>query len=158
MKRNILLEMICFLLIVLFMYAAVSKLLTYDTFKMQLSKSPFITAYAGIVAWGLPVMEMLLVIALTIKRTRLFGSYAALFLMTLFTVYIYIMLHFSYYIPCSCGGILSDMGWEQHLWFNIGFVTLSIIAIVLQSVQQKIPIVTTDHNAQSTDAIYAAVS
>jgi uncharacterized membrane protein YphA (DoxX/SURF4 family) len=133
MKRNTVVEIISSLLILLFVYAAVSKLLDYETFKLQLGKSPFITQFAGITAWALPVGEILLGLALTYKPTRLVGLYASLFLMTMFTAYIYAMLHYSYYIPCSCGGILSKMDWNTHLWFNVGFVGLSIVGILLQT-------------------------
>jgi uncharacterized membrane protein YphA (DoxX/SURF4 family) len=132
MRRKIFIEIICFLTIVLFVYAAVSKLLDYETFKVQLSKSPFITQFAGITAWALPIGEILVALALVFGRTRLLGLYASLFLMTMFTAYIYIMLNYSYYVPCSCGGILSKMGWHTHLWFNAGFVLLSIAGILLQ--------------------------
>lgn len=119
------------------MYAAVSKLLDYETFKVQLSKSPFITQFASETAWALPIGEILIGLALTFRRTRLVGLYASLFLMTMFTVYIYTMLNYSYYIPCSCGGVLSKLGWTAHLWFNFGFVLISVIGIFLQTNQLR---------------------
>lgn len=138
MKRKISLEIISSLLVLLFVYAAVSKLNDYETFKVQLSKSPFITDYAVILAWALPIGEILVGLALVFRRIRLLGFYASLFLMTMFTAYIYIMLHYSYYIPCSCGGILSEMDWNTHLWFNAGFVLLSVAGILLQTKEIKL--------------------
>lgn len=88
-KRNIIIEIISFLLVLLFMYAAVSKLLDYQSFKVQLSKSPFITQFAGITSWALPIGEILVGLALTFKRTRLIGLYASLFLMTMFTAEVF---------------------------------------------------------------------
>jgi hypothetical protein len=133
MKRATIIEVISSLLILLFMYAAVSKLLDYQTFRVQLSKSPFITQFADITAWALPMGEILVAVALTFKATRLLGLYASLFLMTMFTSYIYAMLNYSYDIPCSCGGILSQMKWNQHFWFNVGFTALSVSAVALQA-------------------------
>lgn len=135
--RRIFIEIICFLLILLFVYAAVSKLTDYETFKVQLGKSPFITDYASILAWVLPVFEILVGLMLAFKKTRLLGLYASLFLMTMFTAYIYIMLRYSYYVPCSCGGVLSNMSWITHFWFNVLFVLLSLIGILLQLKQIK---------------------
>lgn len=114
------------------MYAAFSKLFDYQTFKVQLSRSPFITQFAGITAWTLPIGEILIGLALTFQKTRLLGLYASLFLMTMFTAYIYVMLHFSYYVPCSCGGILSKMDWNTHYWFNMGTVVLTVIGILIK--------------------------
>ena len=132
-------EIISSLLVLLFVYAAVSKLLDYQTFKVQLGKSPFITAFAGTVAWALPLVEIFVALLLTFSRTRLQGLYASLFLMTLFSSYIYAILHYSYYVPCSCGGILSKMSWSEHLWFNVGFVGVAILGILMQSNSTAIP-------------------
>jgi hypothetical protein len=35
-----------------------------------------------------------------------------------FTTYIILILNFSSFIPCSCGGILEKLGWTEHLIFN----------------------------------------
>ena len=133
MKRSTVVEIISSLLVLLLVYTAFSKLLDYNTFKLQLSKSPFITEFATIIAWALPSIEFLVAIALVFNRTRLLGLYASLFLMTMFAAYIYAMLNFSYYIPCSCGGVLTTMTWGQHLWFNLFFITISIIGILVQN-------------------------
>ena len=159
MKRSTIVEIISSLLILLFMYAAVSKLLDYQTFRVQLSKSPFITQFASVLAWALPVGEILVALALTWKRTRLPGLYASLFLMTMFTAYIWTMLQYSYYLPCSCGGVLSKMGWTAHLWFNIGFVALSIIGIFIQDKQLKSQInATSGKSDELPSVVYTAMS
>ncbi|HYE53970.1 MAG TPA: MauE/DoxX family redox-associated membrane protein [Chitinophagaceae bacterium] len=137
MKRRTVVEFISSLLVLLFVYTAVSKLLDYQTFKLQLSKSPFITDFASVTAWSLPAGELLVAAALMFGRTRLLGLYASLFLMTMFTAYIYAMLNYSYDLPCSCGGVLAKMSWTQHLWFNGGFVVLSIVGIVLHVMKSK---------------------
>jgi hypothetical protein len=133
MKKNFIIEIISGLLILLFVYTGLSKLLDYNSFHLQLSRSPFITAFADQVAWALPAGEILVALTLVFRKTRLLGLYASLFLMTMFTAYIYAMLNYSYDLPCSCGGIISKMTWDQHLWFNTGFVALSIAGILLQS-------------------------
>ncbi|HEY2721861.1 MAG TPA: MauE/DoxX family redox-associated membrane protein, partial [Chitinophagaceae bacterium] len=51
-------EIISVSLIVLFVYAAVSKLADYSTFKLQLSRSPFIFPIAKMVAWMIPSIEL----------------------------------------------------------------------------------------------------
>ncbi len=71
------------------------------------------------------------------QKFRLFGLWAALTLMGMFTAYIFIMLNFTSYIPCSCGGILENMGWTEHLFFNIAFVLLAITALLLLKPRSK---------------------
>jgi uncharacterized membrane protein YphA (DoxX/SURF4 family) len=131
MKRNIIIEIICGLLAILFVYAAISKLLNYDTFRLQLSQSPFVVQFANIVAWGIPGIEILVGGLLAVPALRSFGLYAALFLLSLFTAYLVAILNFSYYIPCSCGGILASLSWKQHILLNTVFIILSIAGILL---------------------------
>lgn len=131
--KKIIVDIIISLYVLLFLYAASSKLIEYDKFQLQISKSPIITDYAPIIVWMVPALEIIISIMLLIKKTLMLGLYAALGLMCLFTAYIYAILNFSDDIPCSCGGVLQKMGWTEHLIFNIGFVLLAVAGIVLQA-------------------------
>lgn len=129
--RKIFIEIVAVLFIILWVYAAMSKLLDFENFKLQLGKSPFITGMEGFVSWFIPLFELLIALLLISGRTRYYGLYMSFFLIFLFSGYIYGMLNFSYHLPCSCGGILSSMSWNQHLLFNIAFTILALIAIML---------------------------
>ena len=131
-KRTIV-DIITYLYVLLFLYAATSKLIEYDKSQLQMSKSPIITDYAHVLVWMVPALEIIISIMLVINRTVMLALYAALGLMCLFTVYIYAILNFSDNIPCSCGGVLQKMTWSQHLLFNIVFILLAIGGILLQS-------------------------
>jgi hypothetical protein len=133
LSKNILVEIICSLLIILFIYSSLSKLSAYDRFSVQLSKSPFITSFYKLVAWSIPAAEIIISFLLTIKKTRLLGLYASFFLMSLFTAYLVIMLNFSYYIPCSCGGVLEYLSWEQHIVFNAFFIVIAGVGVLLKA-------------------------
>ena len=130
MRKTLITDAIAALFIFLFVYAAASKILDYQQFRIQLGQSPLLTNYAATVVWLIPALEILIAFALAISRFRRTGLWAALFLMCLFTNYIIAITRFSEYIPCSCGGVLSKMSWNQHLAFNIGFVLLAIIALL----------------------------
>lgn len=115
----------------LFIYAAVSKLLDFETFIIQLGQSPIVAPYANVLAILVPVTEIAIAALLLTARYRLLGLLLAFSLMVMFTSYIVIILNWSYFIPCSCGGILEKMGWTEHLIFNIVFVLLSLLAMFL---------------------------
>lgn len=119
--------------IMLYVYAAVTKLLDFENFQVQLGQSPLLSAYAGIVSYAVPVVELVIVGLLFFESTRYFGLYGSLCLMTMFTTYIFIMLHFSPFVPCSCGGILEKMSWQQHLLFNAFFFIINMIAVLLHN-------------------------
>lgn len=130
---NTFILIVSYLFIMLFTYALVSKVLDFQNFQIQLGQSPLLSAFAGTVAYGVIAVEMILVVMMMFKRSLLIALYGSLFLMTMFTVYICIILNFSSFIPCSCGGILEKMSWTQHLIFNCFFILLSLIAIVIKS-------------------------
>lgn len=130
-KKTITLEVITCLLILLFIYAGLSKLLDYQAFKVELGKSPLLTAFADWVALVIPTVEIIIAGILVLPRWRWIGLYAAYTLMLMFTIYIIIILKFSDYIPCSCGGVLQNMSWGTHLVFNAAFVLLALAGIML---------------------------
>ncbi len=135
--KNILLEFICFLYILLFVYAAMSKLLVFDQFVIQIGQSPVLTPYSTLIAWTVPFIEIIIALMLIIPRFKLLGLYASYNLMVMFTAYIFIILNFSDDIPCSCGGVLEKMGWTEHLIFNIAFVILAFIGIYISNAQKN---------------------
>jgi uncharacterized membrane protein YphA (DoxX/SURF4 family) len=127
-KRNAAV-VVSYLFVLLFLYAAVSKLLDFETFEVQLAQSPLLSAYAGVIAWAVPGLEILIAVLLTLPKYRIQALYAAFTLMVMFTAYIYIILNFSDFIPCSCGGVLEKLSWTQHLIFNIVFIILAGVAV-----------------------------
>lgn len=129
--RKITVEVIAILFIILWIYAGLSKLLDYDTFKFQLGRSPYTENITGFVAWTLPIGEIVIAFLLVIKSTRLIGLYLSFFTMLMFTGYIYAMLNYSHYVPCSCGGILSEMDWDTHLIFNIVFTIIGLLGVMI---------------------------
>ncbi|MET6999410.1 MauE/DoxX family redox-associated membrane protein [Chitinophaga defluvii] len=138
MKRRAIIEIICSLLAILFVYTGLTKLFNYSEFRFQLGRSPFVQPIAGLISDTLPAFELIVVLLLTIRYTRLVGLYASFFLMVLFTGYIWAMLHYSYYVPCSCGGILEELTWNDHLLLNSAYTVLSFIGIVLQAKENSV--------------------
>ena len=129
--KGIIVEVISFLFILLFVYAAVSKLTDFGKFKAQLGQSPILTDFAEIIALIIPAIEIAIAIMLIFPAMRRIALYACYYLMTLFTVYIIAVLNFSSHVPCSCGGILEKLGWTEHIIFNLAFVILAAIGIYL---------------------------
>lgn len=128
---------VSYLCVMLFVYAAVSKILDFENFRVQLAQSPLLSAFAGYVAWGVPALEILISTMLLSEKWRTLGLFSAFGLMVMFTAYIYIILNFSAFVPCSCGGVLEKMTWNQHLSFNIAFIVLSGAGALLHSVNFK---------------------
>lgn len=133
MKQNNIVEIICLFFVILFVYTGVSKFLDYDNFRAVIGQSPIITKYSGVLSIIVPAIEIVVSIFLVIPRYRLQGLYATFSLMILFTAYIIILVTLSDHAPCSCGGVIQKMSWNQHLVFNIILIFISLLGIILHS-------------------------
>ena len=137
MKKTTIIETITVLYIILFLYTGISKLIDYPIFKEQIANSEILASIAKPLAMLLPLIEFAIVVLLIIPKWRLKGFYACASLMTIFTLYIISILLFSKEIPCSCGGVISQLSWGQHIVFNSAFIVLSLIAIKLEKRIEK---------------------
>ncbi|THU39495.1 hypothetical protein FAM09_13405 [Niastella caeni] len=138
MKRTTIIESIIFLYAILLLYTGISKLIDYTVFKESIAHSPILAPVATPIAWGLPWVEFLVTLMLIIPRWRLKGLYASLILMIVFTGYVTGILLFDKNLPCSCGGVLQQLTWPQHIAFNTAYILLSVWAILLQRRENKV--------------------
>ena len=149
MLKKSVLEMISLLFILLFVYTAVSKFLDYENFRAVIGQSPLLTRFAHILAIAVPLAEVVIALMLVIPRYRRAGLYASFAMMALFTTYIIVLVTLSEKIPCSCGGVISRMTWEQHLYFNIFFMLLALLGMWLHTKQAD------DNSGQSKQPVHA---
>jgi putative oxidoreductase len=137
-SKKITVEIISTLLIMLFLYAAFSKWLDMRTFVSAMHNQPFPSWMATVFVWTVPTIEVIISIMLMVRTTQLAGLVASLILMTIFSIYIAsILLHFFSRVPCSCGGVIKKLGWGQHLVFNLFFVAIAILGILLKQRKQN---------------------
>jgi len=130
-KNRLLADIVSSLFIILFVYAALTKVQDFQKFRVELGKSPLLNVFAGYVSVLIPSIELIIATLLVVKRIQYYALFFSFSLMAIFSGYIAIILKFSPYIPCSCGGILQNMTWFQHLIFNIAYMVIGAIAILL---------------------------
>ena len=128
-KRTRITTFISIFFILLFCYAAISKIMDFEKFQIQIKDSPLLGSFSEILPVSIIVIELVLVGLLCYQKTRNTGLLGSFILMLFFTGYIAHMLLTSENLPCSCGGILEKMSWTQHLYFNIGCAVLAAIAL-----------------------------
>jgi len=143
--KNSSLNLVAALFIFLFTYTALSKLIEHDLFRNTLSRSPLIGPYSGIVSLVLPITELIIAGLLFFPKTKLTGLYSSFVLMILFTTYLSYMIIFTKDLPCSCGGVLQQLSWQQHLWLNIFLTALAALGIYMRrrkriSFQSSVPV------------------
>lgn len=128
MKKADYIQVCRYSLIVLWIYAAGSKLWFYSVFQFQLSRQPLPAWSIPILSWLLPVIELVTVALLCFQRTLRKGFILSFYLMCAFTFYVDLgLIHLFNKVPCSCSGILGKMNWQIHFIFNVFFTIIAFI-------------------------------
>lgn len=126
MKPISIITIVKFLLLLLFAYTAISKLANHAIFLVQLESFPWLEPAAGFISWTVPLTEAFIVVLLFFPAAFKFGLYASCLLLTLFTMYLILMVVLRTNLPCSCGGVIAKFSWQQHIIFNLFFIALGI--------------------------------
>lgn len=131
LNRTIIVKGISLLFIFLFTYTALSKILSFAVFQIQLQLNPLLSAYASFLSWFIILTEIIITILLFFRQTNLLGLFGALLLMLAFTTYISILFIGKYDLPCTCGGLIKNLSWTNHLILNSSLTILASCAIWL---------------------------
>jgi len=131
MKKELFIEVAMYALFSLFIYASINKLIAYDIFLDDLQRSPQLGRHMISISIAIPGVELITAGLLIIPRTRIYGFIAATVLMALFTIYVGYVIYYADNQPCSCGGIIRNLTWPQHLVFNIILLLLAISGTIL---------------------------
>lgn len=137
-NKKIITEITVLLLVILFLYTGLSKIIDFKGFTKDLNNQPFPNSFTPFLRWAVPLTEIAIVGALIYEKTRLIGLYASLLLMSLFTIYTaLVLLRVFAYVPCSCGGVIKHLTWPQHLVFNLFFVLITAVTIKQQKSRKQ---------------------
>ncbi|MBO9635961.1 MAG: hypothetical protein J7578_22855 [Chitinophagaceae bacterium] len=133
MKKKIALEGIISLLILLYLYTGLTQLLSFKFFYGNIFNQPIFQWSKPVLVYAIPLSQLLVAVGLFFERTRKPALWASLGLLTMFTVYtVLIVMNALARVPCTCGGVISSFTWPQHLLFNLCFLVLNVIALLLK--------------------------
>ena len=132
-------ECIVFLLALLFLYTAFSKLMDMRHFVRAIHNQPFPKLVYPFLILGVPLVEIMTGVSLLRMKTRKFGLIASTILMFCFSIYVSLaVFHVFKRVPCGCAGVFQTMSWPIHLAFNIIFLVLACIGLVIQNKKKEI--------------------
>ncbi|HVU56043.1 MAG TPA: MauE/DoxX family redox-associated membrane protein [Puia sp.] len=140
MKKTMVVDLISCLYICLFLYTGLFKLVNNLDFKNTLNHQPLFRHYEQLVAIVIPILELLIALALLMPffkqadALQKWGLRIGTSLMALFSIYVaYMLISTPHALPCSCGGIIRQLNWHHHLYFNATVTILGILAIILHN-------------------------
>ncbi|EHQ30948.1 MauE/DoxX family redox-associated membrane protein [Mucilaginibacter paludis] len=140
-KQQWIYEIFAYLLALLFLFTAASKLFDLRHFVREINNQPFDDRFTPALVYGLPAIELIAVALLVWPKMRLKGFYLSAVLMFVFTVYVALVtFHFYNRVPCACATAFKHLSWPEHLAMNVVFLTLSITGIILHHKEHHIKI------------------
>jgi uncharacterized membrane protein YphA (DoxX/SURF4 family) len=118
--KNWLVDVSQILLVGVFLYSAISKVLDYSDYYRNLMRSPlFHTGEVLIISHVVIIIEFATAVMLLIPKTRRTAFGLAFFLLISFSFYLTAIAFFFSSLPCGCGGILSKLGFGPHIVINL---------------------------------------
>ena len=124
------------LLIILWAYAAYSKLSDIKKFRQAMLTQVLPKRIAKLLVVLVPLSEIVLIVLLLFSETRLLGMYASFFMMLAFTLYVGGAVFGMYERrPCACGGLFGRLGWEKHFKVNIVLTLIALFGVILEELK-----------------------
>ncbi|WP_181182442.1 MauE/DoxX family redox-associated membrane protein [Sphingobacterium lumbrici] len=132
-KKQKIVNIIIVVLLFLWIPITIDKLYNFEVFKAGIYRQPFSNKLGEALIYTLPFTELVIGILLIIRKSRHIGFALSSLMMALFTNYVGMALLLGKTgLPCSCGSVIPKLGWTWHFWFNLVFLSLSIIGYFLQ--------------------------
>lgn len=125
-----------FLLSIFFIYTGAFKLISIDSFRINVSKTGVFSEHVIIyLPYVLATVEFGIAVLLILKPK--YGSLLFSFTMLFFTFYITFLYNNNLYEICGCGGVLNGLEFKYHLSINIVVILLSLLMYYGYSIQNQ---------------------
>jgi hypothetical protein len=137
--KNIISEVIVFILILVWAFTFASKIFDFDTFNRQIKGAHLLSSGGSILPYALQAIHLGLIIMLLNKKWKKIGLLTSFCILSLYTGYLVYILKFAPSIPCSCIAVFRGMNWNDQLYFNFSVLAINIIGLVAFFSQRRTP-------------------
>lgn len=114
-------------ILLFFSYTLMNKILIYDSFLLNISKTGLFSSSQVYVLSVLAISLETLSIGLLFFKKRV-GLLFSVGMMSVFTLYTIVLYLLGRYEVCGCGGIMNGLSFESHLLVNL---TLLLVMVYL---------------------------
>lgn len=136
MRRQAAISVISAFLILLWVYAAVSKMIDFNFFVYSLHESHHVEK-GSTVAVVIIIIELFVAACLFWPKLNYAGLCMSAILLIGFTGYIIYMMINMPRLPCNCGGIIKTLSWRGHILLNVVFLLFAVTGIILIKAKKK---------------------
>ncbi|WP_051315834.1 MauE/DoxX family redox-associated membrane protein [Algoriphagus vanfongensis] len=126
------------ILIVLFAYTGLDKLIDFEESRKAFHNQTFPAELAEALAYAVPITELFIALLLLFSVTRWWGFLSSILLLTVFTTYVGLIWVGAFpRVPCNCAGILESLGWSAHFILNSVCILLAIGGLIVTDPSQN---------------------
>lgn len=136
-RKQLGLLLITVALLGLWIPSVLDKIVDFGLFKSSMLRQYFPLWVNWVLVFVIPVAESLAAILLINPKTNALGIYLSATLLLVFTGYVGLAVWLNWIrIPCGCSKLISNLSWMGHFWFNLSFLAVSGIGILLLKLQR----------------------
>ncbi|MGJ1271004.1 MauE/DoxX family redox-associated membrane protein [Sphingobacterium siyangense] len=121
-------------MILFWLYVGMDKIWIHDAFELSLVHQPLIGAFAPVLSWLMPLLEISLAVLLfmPLKKLEYLGWSVSLLLILIFSIYIALgVFGILKNAPCMCSSFLTNVNRITHLWINALLFILTLAGLFL---------------------------
>ncbi|GGF43149.1 hypothetical protein GCM10011339_34570 [Echinicola rosea] len=119
--------------VVLWTMTGLEKLIGFGEFQDAIQNQTLPVGISRKLAPLIVFLELLFVPFLLFRKTQKWGLLLSILLMTVFSTYIGLVWMGAFpRVPCSCAGFIESMSWSQHLLFNLTFILLGTLGLMMK--------------------------
>lgn len=138
MRRRKINTLISFILILLFSYTGLDKLINWQQSNKAFHNQTFPPELADILSYAVPGLELILALLLAFQAFRWWGYLGSILILTVFLTYIGLIWVGAFpRVPCNCAGILESLDWAEHFFLNLLLILLGILGLKMTESIQK---------------------
>ncbi|OCA77124.1 hypothetical protein BBI01_01280 [Chryseobacterium artocarpi] len=133
--KNIISEIVVFILILTWVYTFASKVFDFETFERQIRGAYLLSSGGNLLPYILQLVHAGIILMLLNKNWRRLGLITSMVVLVLYTGYLVYVLKFAPSIPCSCIALFNWINWNDQLYFNFIILAINIIGLVMFSLK-----------------------
>ena len=136
--RKIIVEVICFVLLMFWFYEGVYKVAYWGSFSFYVKHAPIVKPVWQILAFGMPIGEIALAIMLFIPKLRTKALYISIGALMLFVFWIMSVYLFTHWLFWPYHALWEKPTWMQKMLISMGLAWAALVAVILSSSKFKL--------------------
>lgn len=125
---------ISYMMAMLLAYTATRKLLDYASYEAHVRDvelfAPDLAVWAARAAIAVEY-GLALILLVPLGRIQIWGWKGVALLMAIYGYYVYHVLHYAPFTPCSCKGVTEKLSWTGHGFLIMGLALLALAILLL---------------------------